>query len=137
MAEIEFNGERYNDDRMFVLYICRCTVRVSDEYEITAIYHEDAPKESHWCLITFKNVSRYIAHRVDHFETRREAEIYAAHIEPQTPLISMGGESPTNPIAITDYLKWKHENKFQEYDYKKMFPQGVKNPQENIYVNKE
>lgn len=60
MNEIGFNGEIYNDDRMFVLYVCKCTVDIDDDVISTTIYHEDAPENHKWCVVTYRNVTRYI-----------------------------------------------------------------------------
>jgi hypothetical protein len=137
--KIEFNGKVYNDDRLFVLYIAKCTQRLSDDLKITTIYHEQAPDNHIWCLVTFWNVERYKAYRVDSFDSVNEAISYAQYVEPQTPLISRKGKSPKNNeiMNIHEYRKWKQINGFKEYNYKKMFPPNAKNPQENIYSHVE
>jgi hypothetical protein len=77
MNGIQFNGEPYNDDRMFVLYICKCTVNTIEGDTVeTTIYHENAPEAHKWCLVTYKNIAKYPAVRVDHFESLKAAEDY-------------------------------------------------------------
>jgi len=132
MNEIEFKGEHYRDDRMYVLYVCRCTKEKQPNQVVTTIYHEDAPSDSKWCLVTYRNINRYTATRVDDFETEKEATAYMRQVEPQTPLISQGGRS-RNPLpTYEEFVRWKKENKFEEYDYKKMYLPGGTNPQEII-----
>ena len=132
MNELLFDGEQYNDDRLFVLIVAKCTIRESDEYIRKTIYHGVAPQNHKWCVVTFRNVERYRGVIVDDFSTKREAETYLADVEPQTPLISLGGNSPSHPMSIQSYSKWKKENNFKEYDYREMFPDGVNNPSETL-----
>jgi len=89
--EFSFNGEVYNDDRMFVLYVCKCTVSEKHDCLSTTIYHDEEPENYKWCLVTYRNVARYRAYRVDHFNTENEAKGYMLQVEPETPLISLGG----------------------------------------------
>lgn len=74
-----------------------------------------------------------MATRADHFDTEIEALNYMMTIEPTVPLISLGGRSPLTPLPYDQFVKWKEENKFKEYDYKKMFEPGGTNPREVIY----
>jgi len=137
MNGIEFNGETYRDDRMFVLYICRCTVDIIEgEIVATTIYHEDAPETHEWCLVTYKNVTRYPAIRVDHFESLKAAQDYMKKVEPTVPLISLGGNSPQAPLLYDQFAKWKAKNHFKEYDYREMYLSGGGNPKEVVYTKK-
>lgn len=129
---ILFQGEAYNDDRMFVLSISRCTVRVDAEILETVIHHEDAPPGHIWCVVTHRNTSRYPVTRVDHFATPEEARDYMHFVEPNTPRISLGGESPAPAPTYDDFSAWKVANRLQEYDYRKMFTPGGANPQEVV-----
>ena len=132
MDKIEFNGEIYNDDRMFVLYICKCTVCIKDETIETIIHHETAPDDHKWCLVTYKNVPRYMPTRVDHFDSENEAIAYMKKVEPEVPLVSLGGKSPNTPLPYDEFVRWKEENNFKEYDYKKMYLPGGTNPSEMV-----
>ncbi len=95
MSEKAFNGEIYCDDRMFVLYLCKGTVDIDDDLITTTIYHEEAPKDYKWCLVTYRNVDRYSIVRVDHFNSKDEAKAYMKKVEPTVPLISLGGGAPS------------------------------------------
>ncbi len=132
MSELFFDGEIYNDDRIFVLFIAKCTTRETDEFIATTIHYETTPNDAGWCVATFRNVERYRAYRIDSFDTKAEAEEYLAEVEPITPLISLGGKSPAHPMPLEKYSKWKSDNNFKEYDHKTMFPTDVKKPEETI-----
>ena len=56
---IEFQGQKYYDDRLFVLYLAKSTVvkGEGDTFNIT-VYHEQAPEDSKWCLVTYSNTLR-------------------------------------------------------------------------------
>jgi hypothetical protein len=142
MNEYDFNGEKYNDDRMFVMIVAQCNRSEDDEFIITKIYHESNLSNMEWCVVTFRNVERYRAYRVDLFSSKEEANNYLEKIEPETPLISLGGISPKNPLTFDEYREWKKNNQFKDYDYKKMFKKyhesDVKyfNPTETLYEKK-
>lgn len=133
MAMIEFDGVEYRDDRMFILYMCKCTSTVDGEIVTTTMYHDEVPDDAKWSLATFRNNERYTWIRADEFETRDELLAYMKEVEPQTPLVSLGGNSPHTPLPYEDFLKWKQGNNLEEYDYKKMFMSGgANNPQERL-----
>jgi hypothetical protein len=69
MTNVHFQGETYNDDRMFVTAILRGTIRAgfNGTFVIT-IDHDRAKPDATWLLVTFRNVCRYMAARVDEFE---------------------------------------------------------------------
>lgn len=136
MNEIEFNGEIYHDDRMFVLYLCKCTVDINEDIMITTIYHEEAPENHKWCIVTYKNIARYLATRVDHFNSENEAIAYIKQVEPQVPLISLGGRSPETPLPYDHFVIWKERNKFKEYDYGKLYLPDGTNRKEIIYTKR-
>lgn len=134
MRGVGFNGETYHDDRMFVLHVCKCTVVVKDDDILeTTIYHEDAPYNHKWCLVTYRNVKRYPAIRVDHFDSFETACAYKKNVEPTVPLISLSGRSPGTPLPYNKFIQWKEKNNFKEYDYKKMYFEGGSNRKEIIY----
>jgi len=39
-------------------------------------------------------------------------------------LISLNGRPPSNPLSYDLYVKWKEQNKYQDYDYKKYTTPG-------------
>jgi len=130
---IPYNGESYYDDRMFVLSVFKCTVEIRDDVLMTTIYHEKVPENHIWCVVTFKNVTRYMGVRVDRFETEDEAISYMKKVEPGVPLINLGGRSPKIPFSYDKFVKWKENNNFKEYDYKKMFTPGGTDYSETFY----
>ena len=132
---INFNGDEYFDDRMYVLLLCRGTVEPtpdSDGVVWTTIYHEIPPKEFIWCLITYKNYKGYPISRVDHFREKEAAQRYLEAIEPQVPLISLQGKSPLAPLTFRAFADWKTDNKMKDYDYKTVFSPGGSNNREII-----
>ena len=105
MLGLEYEGQIYNDDRIFVLHIAKCTVApIDDETIETTIYHDQPPAEHIWCLVTYRNVARYPAVRVDHFESNEAARVYMERVEPTVPRISLGGQSPVRPMRIISGL---------------------------------
>lgn len=134
MPELEFQGEIYNDDRMFVLHISKCTVRAGlDGTTAITIHHQAAPAESQWCVVAYHNTRRYPPTRVDRFDTLAEAEAYVQRIEPTVPRVSLAGQFPGKPLPYAQWLAWKTESRFQEYDYRKVFPPDVASPSETLY----
>lgn len=135
---IEFQGHIYYDDRLFVLYLCKGTVDVkSDNLVESTIYHEESPNYSHWCLVTYENYANYPLYTVKIFDTKDEAVDYMKAIEPTTPLISLGGHSPQQPLLYEEYAKWKKEKRLEEYNYKKAYLSGGSNHREVILQAKE
>lgn len=133
MPGVEYEGETYHDDRMFVLHLCKCTVAASeDETFTTTIYHEKAPAEYKWCLATYRNIARYPASRVDDFDSLKAARAYMERVEPTVPRISLGGRSPRPPLPYNQWVEWKAKNQLNDYDYKEMFSRGGTNPREFV-----
>lgn len=127
------SGDVFRDDRMFVLYVCKCSVRISDDLKVTTIYHERAPEDHIWGVVTYRNVARYEPTRVDCFETEKEAIAFLQRLEPKIPLVSLGGQAPSDPLSFEQVQFWKVRNGYVDYNYKDMYPAGVADPQENIY----
>jgi hypothetical protein len=123
MEELQFEGDTYNDDRMFVLHICRCTVeRRADGTTATTVYHDAAPPDSRWCLVTYRNTPTYAAYRVDHFDSLALAQEYLVQVEPTVPRLSLGGESPAEPLPYQEWVAWKAANGLKEYDHEALHP---------------
>jgi hypothetical protein len=117
---------------MYVLYLARCTEQINEDSVVTTIHHDNPPSSAKWCVVTYRNNERYTATRVDCFATREDAAQYMRSVEPEVPLVSMGGR-PMSPLLSHDgFLKWKELNRFEEYDYRKMYPPGGKNLQESL-----
>lgn len=132
---IRFQEQEYFDDRLFVLYLCEGKVDVtpdSDGIIWTTIYHEQAPADCIWCVVTYKNCIGYPIADVRHFTSRERAAVYIWHIEPETPLISLGGRSSNPPMPYQDYAAWKKENNFKEFDFQNVYTPGGSNAEEII-----
>lgn len=131
---IEFQGQFYFDDRLYVLYLCKVTAEIkSDGFISTAIYHEEALDNYRWCIVTYRNCSRYPVFSTKLFDSKDEANAYIRKIEPETPLISLNGKSPSNSASYEEYLCWKKNNNFKEYDYRTMYTLDGNNPKEIIF----
>jgi hypothetical protein len=73
-----------------------------------------------------------MAIRADLFDSESEARSYMRSVEPMTPLATLGGRSRNPPVSFEDYSNWKTSQGLKEYQYKDMFPAGVRNPQEML-----
>ena len=137
MPGIPFGKEIYNDDRMFVLYVCKCTFKNGHGDTVaTTIYHASAPAEHTWCIVTYRNTARYPAVRVDHFESLDHARAYVERVEPMVPLISLGGIPPSIPLSFEKYVEWKTINQLKEYEYASMYLPGGQNHRETLITPK-
>ena len=132
MPPLEPDGVTYNDDRMFILYICKCTIEENADSIRTIIHYQETPLNCIWSVATFRNNPRYTLCKIDHFNNKEEAEAFVAHVEPQTPLVSLGGQSPTSPLSFSEYSDWKSEMNLKEYDYKSMFLEDSVNPTDTL-----
>jgi hypothetical protein len=129
MQTTEFDGETYNDDRLFVIAICKCKVADADGGMVeTVIHHENPPADHLWAVVTFRNTRRYPIVRIDHFARSDSAQAYLRTVEPQAPLISLGGASPRVPMSFDKYTAWKVANNYEDYDYRKVFSPNGTNP---------
>lgn len=138
MATVNFKGIDYFDDRIYVFYLCPGIVEVRDDNTTaTTIYHEKAPAEHIWCVVIYKNTHRYPLYQIHHFYKQADATDFLKRNEPKTSLISLGGQSPTQPMSYENYRQWKSENGFKDYDWKSLYLSGSSNTQESIYQTKE
>ncbi len=115
-----FNWLDYLDDRMYVLHLCKWTLKADPDWMIiTNFYPYWEPEELNtlWILATFYNVKWYKLQGVIHFESKEDAIDYIENTEPYTPLISLWGKSPKSPLLYSDYIKWKKKNNYKDYDY--------------------
>ncbi len=123
--KIEFEGEIYNDDRMFVLYLCKCTIEEDENTISTTIHHNEIPENAVWSVITFRNNERYVAVNGKHFKNKKEAKCFIHDTYPEVPLVSLGGQPPSQTLPYQDFVNLNKRNKFEEYDYRKKFPDDV------------
>ena len=123
MESFEYDGELYNDDRLFVLSVSKCSVKEDRETITTIVHHKVAPENHIWCVVMYKNVPRYGISNVFHFKTEREAILFLQETAPVCPLISLQGESPpeNSVLSYEDYQAWKKENNLKDYNYKELF----------------
>lgn len=135
---IEFQGQTYYDDRVFVLHLCKGTITPEKEdiFSIT-ICHEQEPIGYKWCLVTYRNCVRCPVFKVDIFESKEASEEYMKEVEPTVPLISLGGRSPEKALSYDEYIEWKRRKGLKEYSYKEMCSDGGTNPREVIMLPKE
>jgi len=108
---------------------------MEDGVEVTTIYHDEAPDDHKWSVVTYWNVPRYGAFRIDNFETLSGAISYLEGVEPTTPRISFGGQPSPVPISLNEHLKWKREHNLKDYDVDVVQPGGSPEAkrQENFY----
>jgi hypothetical protein len=138
IQRLSFQGQDYFDDRLFVLYLCKATLETQDDgVVVTTIYHEQAPTVHVWCVVTYRNCDRYPMFSIRHFATSDSAVAYLQQVEPETPLISLHGSSPTKPVSYQEYCAWKTKNNLGEYDFSKLFTPGGTNAREAIFQTRE
>jgi hypothetical protein len=125
MKPVPFEGELYNDDRMFILAIFRATLTTGvDGTVTTTVHHDQDVADAKWCLVTFRNSPRYPAFRVDHFESLDEARAYMEEVEPRVPLVSLGGLARQPPWSYNEFVAWKAANRLAEYPIDEMYTPG-------------
>ena len=122
---LEYEGHLYNDDRMFVLYIARCTEKeVEPGYLEHVIHHTNPPTNYMWGVVTYRNTARYPCIGVRAFNDKEDAQKYLRKVEPSTPLVSLNGRE--SEMTYDEFVDWKNQQAFKEYDYKKMYSAGGK-----------
>ena len=92
-----YKGERYRDDRMFVVNLSRGTVE------------KGSSKTTRWMVRAYRNIPSLPPYSTDHFETREEAVEYLKKMEPTTPLISNDGmalDIPEDANTWEYWLRW-------------------------------
>ena len=140
---VEYNGQIYYADRLFILNLAPCTVTYELNLITYIIHHLDAPDKYLWSVTTYKNTERYSAVRVDVFENIFVAESYAMEVEPDCPLASLNGGSWRQHLRFNqegseenyddyqgrnnaskdfqEYAKWRKPQNFELYDFRKTF----------------
>lgn len=128
--EIQRDKPTYNDDRMFVLYVCPCTLESNPAKGVTKVilHHEGRPEGHLWAVATFRNVFRYPIYRVDEFQTFDEAENYRREVEPRVPLASLGGQAMPVVLSYEEWERWKQIRGMREFDHRTVFTDGVASP---------
>ena len=85
-----WQGNVYHDDRLFILDL------------------QQAKKGQNivWAVTTRRNIQGFPPFRVDDFPTKEDALRFIERTEPQTPRISLRGQSPQIVPSYRDYLIW-------------------------------
>ena len=71
---INYQGDTYRDDRIFVMNLSRGKVEINDEIS------------QKFVLVTYRNSLKFVATRADHFDTKEDAENYIKKNEHTTNL---------------------------------------------------
>ena len=121
MSKIEFEGDLYNDDRIYVLKIrlgkCQNLTGIT-QYTFSEPVSSTKSPEYKWCLTTHRNTERYPITRVDSFDSKEDAEKYLRGVEPSTPLISLDGKR--SEMTYDEFINWKKKQGLKEYDMNKL-----------------
>lgn len=135
MVSIDFDGEQYNDDRLFVLHLCRgtCEAEAGGDVSAITVYHDCPPLNAKWYVVTYRNTARYPVFRADCFETEHLALSYIQKVEPTVPLVSLHGHPPEFPLPYAEFVKWKLRQGMNEYDFREMYPGLDGGRQETFY----
>lgn len=88
-----WQGQIYLDDRLFILDLQKAT--------------KDG--KSVWAITTRRNIKGFPPRRVDDFKNKEDAITYLKQVEPTTPRISLGGQSPSPNPSYEEYLTWCKE----------------------------
>ncbi len=115
----------FNDDRMFVLYLCRGEVNEVGKMINVSIYHEEVKDHYHWCMVTYWNTPAYEANRIDVFLSESAAIGRLKSVEPRTPLISLGGIAPSNLLSYDEYEQWKNDLGYKDYEYGQLYSSSI------------
>lgn len=113
---IEYNGELYRDDRLFVINFTLGKLK------------DDVNREtfSKWALVTYKNTIQLEYTRSDFFENKGAAIKYLKDVEPQCPLISNDEKPLVIPNGKNSWLYWntwlKKKNLFSAISEKQHVP---------------
>lgn len=132
---MKMNNNTYYDDRIYLMYVCKCVVTHEENMEITNLYHEEAAEGFNWAVAIRENSARYKILDVIHLQNEDEARDFFRLNAPMTPRVSLGGDQPKEQIDYTDYKQWLEDNNLEEYNYRKVFsPDAIgKNPRERLY----
>ena len=113
---IEYNGELYRDDRLFVINLTFGKLK-NDVTRKTV---------SKWTLVTYKNTEQLNYTRSDFFENKAVAIEYLKDVEPKCPLISNYEKPLVIPNGQNAWLYWnrwlKENNLFSAISEKQNVP---------------
>ena len=89
---MKLDGFDYNDDRMYILSLQRCSVVDDDEMTSVTVRYTELDKTTHWCVIIFRNIPSYSSSKVNLFDEKEEAQAFLDHVERSTPRVSLDGQ---------------------------------------------
>jgi hypothetical protein len=96
IEDIVDDEPRYLDDRMFVLEISRVTT-----WSMTS-----TNERQQWAVIERRNVFGYPPTRCKEFDRRDAAVAFLKELAPQTPRVSLDGESPSPLPSWDEFQSW-------------------------------
>lgn len=96
---LNFGGQYYLDDRMFVIELE--PVPPSNEADDSGIRR--------WALTTRRNVPGYALFRQRLFDSREQAIAVLRSLAPQTPRLSLQGLTPIPPPTFEQHNQWLRE----------------------------
>ena len=144
MNQIVFNGQIFNDDRMFIMHLCRCCASVVGNLKVVTAFHDQIHEDCqgslpslNWCVLTYRNTPNFEAFKVNVFAELEEAQQCLAQMEPTTPLVSNGGDSPQRPLRQDFYKQWKKQNSYGNYPYRDLFPSHLNNLVEHFFEDND
>ncbi len=98
MDMLNFGGQYYLDDRMFVVGI-----------ESVGLPDASAAAPPRWALTTRRNVPGYALFRQRVFNSREQAIAVLHQLAPRTPRLSLHGLSPVPAPTYEQYNAWLRE----------------------------
>lgn len=106
MDMLNFAGQYYLDDRMFVVGI-----------EPVEPHEAPGSAPARWTLTTRRNVPGYALFRQRVFESREQAVAVLRQLAPSTPRLSLHGLSPVPAPTYDQHNAWLREQGLQPLAY--------------------
>jgi hypothetical protein len=104
-----FRGDVYRDDRMYVMRVASNFAKDEDGAVMVARAAEPhIEADTPVVLVTYRNLPKLPAVRVDDFPSFSAAIDYIKRVEPTCPRISLQGRSPEPTPAWQEHLEWLH-----------------------------
>ena len=136
---LEFEGEDYFDDRMFLCWVGRCFLGPPEEgISFSTIFHEEPSRavlqneRDLWVVVFCRNTHRWPIVSLQHCKTRDMADQYCRMLERETPLVSLFGGVMDPLLSPEEWQLMKSSKKWADYDYTKVFLAGGTNPTERV-----
>jgi len=91
---IEFEGQVYRDDRIYVINLNRGIVSRNND------------RKTRYLVNTYRNTPNLPTTRTDDFSTKKEVVDYLKKVKPETPLVSKNGKSLQIPEGVDPWEHW-------------------------------